>query len=257
MKSKKKAKKTLMQILPPIIVLVILIVGLELIVRLAGISPTVLPPPSAIGSALVNNFGQNLSAYFFESVFVILVGFGIGVPIGIAFASLLSQFRVLQKTLSPYVIILCTTPLITLIPLFMLWLGYGVEVKILVVIVQVVPIITLNSITGFQSVERSKVELMDAYGATKAEKFFKVVFPNALPYVFTGVKLGCIFATIATVSCEFTGFKGGLGTRVIYYSKYLQTDVVFAVILLIALIGIILFNVVNFIESRVVTWKIK
>ena len=67
--------------------------------------------------------------------------------------------------------------------------------------------------------------------------------------------MSSIFATIATISCEFTGFKGGLGTRVVYYAKFIQTDLVFAIVVVIALIGIALFNLVNFIESKVVTWQ--
>lgn len=240
---------------PPAVVLVILIAALELITRAFQIDPTILPPPSSVFTALAGHFVNDLLSHTLNTVGVILAGFAIGVPLGLVLAALFSQFGLLTKMLTPYVIILSTTPLLTLIPLFRLWLGFANWVKIVVIVVQIVPIICLNSITGFCSVSCEKQELMEAYGATKWESFWKVTFPNALPFIFTGVKLGCIFATIATISCELNGFSVGLGTRVTYYSKYLQTDTVFGVIILIAVIGILLFNVVCFIESKIVTWK--
>lgn len=252
---KKRLKRGLTSILPPLVVLILLLVVWELGVKLGGMDETVLPAPTSIFKALGTYFFRELFPYFLETVLVIFAGFIIGAPLGITFAAILSQFTLLKKTFSPFVIMLCTTPLITLIPLFMLWLGYDMWVKIVIVVFQMVPIITLNSITGFSSIENSKLELMDAYGATKKEKFFKVIFPNALPNVFTGIRLSSIFATIATISCEFTGFKGGLGTRVVYYAKFIQTDLVFAIIVVIALIGIALFNLVNFIESKAVKWN--
>jgi len=251
----KKKRRGWDAIVPPIILIMLLLVVWEMGVKVGNVSETVLPPPSLIFRALGNYFFTDLFPYFLETLLVIFAGFLIGAPFGITLAAVLSQFKLLNKAFNPFIIFLCTTPLITLIPLFMLWLGYDMWVKIVIVVFQMVPIITLNSLTGFSSIENSKLELMDAYGASKKEKFFKVILPNAMPNVFTGIRLSCIFATIATISCEFTGFKGGLGTRVVYYAKFIQTDLVFAIIIIIALIGIALFNLVNFMESRIVTWK--
>ncbi len=240
---------------PPIIVLIILIAALECLTRGFHIDPTILPPPSQMLTALIAHFVPDLMPHMANTVGCIAAGFLIGVPIGMFFAALFSQFGLLTKTFTPYVIILSTTPLLTLIPLFRLWLGFASWVKIVVVVVQIVTIVTLNSVTGFCSVGREKLELMDVYGATKWESFWKVTFPSALPFIFTGCKLGIIFATIATISCELTGFSEGLGSRVSVYSKFLQTDVVFAVIILIAVVGIVLFNIISFVEQKIVTWK--
>ena len=183
----KKKKKSLSSILPPIIVLIILLGVWEAGVRLGGVSETVLPAPTSIFTALGTYFFSDLFTYFLETLLVIFAGFIIGAPLGITLAAVLSQFKLLNKAFSPFIILLCTTPLITLIPLFMLWLGYDMWVKIVIVVFQMVPIITLNSITGFSSIERSKLELMDAYGATKKEKFFKVIFPHAMPMCSQGL----------------------------------------------------------------------
>ncbi len=247
--------KLIKNIAPPVIVLVVLVILLETVIRSLQIDPTILPTPSAIVASLVEHFSGDLFLHVLDTIGVILLGFVIGVPLGMILAALFSQFELLTKMLTPYIIILSTTPLLTLIPIFRLWLGFADWVKVVVIVVQIVPIVALNSITGFCSVSQEKKELMEAYGATKWESFWKVVFPNALPYIFTGIKLGGIFTTIATISCEMNGFSSGLGTRVKYYSKYLQTDTVFAVIILIAFIGIVLFKIISFVESKVVTWK--
>lgn len=240
---------------PPIVVLILLIGFLEGLTKGLHIDPTVLPSPSQMLTALVAHFVPDLMPHMFNTIGCILSGFLIGVPLGMVLAALFSQFGLLTKTFTPYVIILSTTPLLTLIPLFRLWLGFASWVKIVVVVVQIVPIITLNSVTGFCSVHKEKLELMESYGATRWESFWKVTFPSALPFIFTGCKLGIIFATIATISCELNGFSEGLGSRVSVYSKFLQTDVVFAVIILIAVVGIVLFDMISFVEQKVVTWK--
>ncbi len=248
-------KNAVSKYLPPIVVLILLIVLLEALTRGLHIDPAILPPPSAIGKALVDHFASDLASHTLNTVGVILAGFAIGVPLGLVVAAIFSQFISINKMLTPYIIVLSTTPMLTLIPLFKLWLGFGNWVKIVVIIVQIIPIVALNSITGFSSVSRDKLELMEVYGATRWETFWKVIFPNAAPFIFTGMKLGSIFATIATISCELNGFSEGLGTRVTYYSKYVQTDTVFAVIILIAILGYALFSIVCFVESKVVTWK--
>lgn len=250
-------KRTRSKYLPPLIALIVIIAALELITKGFGIEPTILPPPSKIFNALIRRFVDNLLAHTINTIGVIIAGFAIGVPLGFVLAAILSQFISLTKMLTPYIIVLSITPMLTLIPLFKLWFGFGNWVKIVIIVVQIIPIIALNSITGFQSVTSEKKELMEVYGATKWESFWKVTFPNALPFIFTGMRLGSIFATIATISCELNGFTEGLGTRVIYYSKYLETDTVYAVIIIIAVVGYTLFSLVNYAESKIITWKVE
>jgi ABC-type nitrate/sulfonate/bicarbonate transport system permease component len=242
-------------VIAPVITFIIIFGGLELIVRGFNISRQILPAPSAIVVALVNNFFSDLGEHFLLTIFEILTGFVVGVPLGIAFAALLSQNKLLLKAFSPYVIFLVTTPMLTLVPLFMMWLGFGGKARILVVILQTIPIVTLNSITGFNSVEKFKLNLARSLGATKNQTFFKVIFPNAMPQVFTGIKLGAIFATIAALGAQFAGARNGLGNRIIYYSRLIQTETAFASIVLVAIIGISMYMIISRVERHVVKWK--
>mgnify|MGYP001791743216 CR=1 FL=1 len=244
-----------MVVLAPIAVLAILLLGLELIVYVFKIPRQVLPSPHAILLALYTNFASAILSHLMITLYVILAGFVIGVPVGIFLAALLSQYKIVEKAFSPYVILLVTTPMITLVPLFMMWFGFGINVRVFVVILQTVPIVILNSITGFNTVDSSKIELADSMGATRIQKFVKIIFPNALPQVFTGIKLGGIFATIAAITAGFSGAKSGLGNRVLYFSKFIETEIAFACIILIALIGISLYMLISQVESRVIVWR--
>jgi len=252
---KKSSKEKNINILISIITFIIFFGGLEIIIHSFNISRQVLPAPSAILSALLKYFISDIFPHFLITLRIILLGFTIGVPIGIALAALISQFKIIEKAFSPYVISLVTTPLITLVPLFVMWFGFGENVRVLIVVLQTIPIVMLNSITGFNNIESSKLQLARSFGATRTQTFFKVIFPNATPYVFTGIKLGGIFATITTLGVEFSGAKSGLGSRIIYFSRLIETETAFSCILLIALIGITLFMVVSKIEKRIIIWR--
>ena len=252
---KKSNKEKNINILIPIITFIVFFGGLEIIIHSFNISRQVFPAPSAILSALSKYFISDISPHFLITLRVILLGIIVGVPIGIVLAALISQFKIIEKAFSPYIISLVTTPLITLVPLFVMWFGFGENVRVLIVVLQTIPIVMLNSITGFSNIERKKLQLARSFGATRIQTFFKVIFPNATPYIFTGIKLGGIFATITTVGVEFSGAKNGLGSRIIYFSRLIKTEEAFSCILLIALIGITLFMIASKIEKRIVIWR--
>jgi ABC-type nitrate/sulfonate/bicarbonate transport system permease component len=104
-------------------------------------------------------------------------------------------------------------------------------------------------------VEQSKLELARSMGATKFQTFIKIIFPNAMPQVFTGIKLGCIFSTIGSITADFVYGMQGLGFKVQQATKYVMTEVVYGSIILIAIIGFVLYKIVAIIEKKVIVWK--
>lgn len=252
---RKKKEFSLINFLAPLLVLVFLLVGLEIIARTTGISKFILPAPSAIIAQTLQKFPTDLWPHFLFTMKIIVFGFVIAVSLGMILAALFSQFNILVKAISPVIIWLVITPLITLIPLIMLWLGSDPNLRLIVVIVQATPIITLNTLTGFTTVETDKLELARSVGATKLQAFTKIAFMNAMPQVFTGIKLGCIFSTIGAISADFVAGTCGLGFRIIQYTKYNMTELTYGCIIIIALIGIGLYSLVNMVEKRVVLWK--
>ena len=148
------------------------------------------------------------------------------------------------------------TPMATLVPIFKLLWGVKPFVKVLIVILQCTPVIAVNSLSGFIHVPSEKKDLMKAFGCGKWESFFRVTIPNALPQIFTGLKLGCILCTIAAMSADISVGQGGLGYRITVSSAQSATDTAYATILVVAVIGVALYMIVTAIEARqVASWK--
>jgi len=192
-----KERKKKVYYIAPLVLLAVVIALVEFIVVAFDISRTVLPAPHAIFSHMVRNFERDILSHMLFTLRVILTGYFVAIPLGMLIAAISSQFNILIKAITPLNILLVVTPMITLVPLLMLWMGFDARVRIIVVILQATPIIAINTLTGFSRTEAMKLELMRSMGASRLQTFFKVVFPNALPQVFTGLKLGCIFSTIA------------------------------------------------------------
>lgn len=250
----KKKRKDLTSIVAPLVVLIILVLGLQLICTAFNVNEHVIPKPFDMVSETIRVFGDILPHFLF-TLKIVLLGFVISVPLGMLIAAVLSQSKVLTSALSPIILALVITPMMTLVPLMLLWLGTNPNLRLLVIIVQATPIITFNTLNGFTHVEKEKLELGAAVGASKLQTFVKITFMNAMPQVFTGVKLGCIFSVIGAISADFVGGKIGMGTRIVYYTKYNATAVTFGCIILVAVIGLALYYAVSAMERRVVLWK--
>lgn len=242
-------------LLYPLIVLAGIVIFLEIALRVFKLPETVFPTPIKVIIVLLNKFNTEVFPHFLITIQVIIIGILVAIPLGLLAAALLSQYKIMNKTFSPYVICWVTMPMIATVPLFMMWLGYGLFTRILMVSIQVSSMVALNSIAGFNKIEQDKLELMASLGAGKWTTFFKCIFPNSLPSVFAGIRLGCINATMTEIGIELTGFNSGIGTRVMIFATMVDTPLVFACILMTIILGILLFKTVSFIESRVVYWK--
>jgi ABC-type nitrate/sulfonate/bicarbonate transport system permease component len=215
----------------------------------------VLPPPSDVIGFTIHDFVSNLLPHFLFTLKVIVVGFCIAIPLGMAIAALFSQYRILIKAITPYIIFIVVTPMVTLMPLFMMWFGFDPNIRIMIVVLQATPIIALNAISGFSNVENSKLELMKSIGATRFQTFVKIIFPNATPQVFTGIKLGCIFSSIGAISADFVAGRYGLGYRIQQYSGLVMIEQAYGTILIVAIIGISLYEIIDTIEKKVIVWR--
>ena len=254
-KSKEHKNFKPINIIAPTVVLIVILIAAELIATFTGISEYILPKPSRIFSGTIEKFGPDIAQHFFFTLRIILIGFACSTVGGMLLAAVFSQFGIVTKAVSPVIVWLVITPMITLVPLLVLWLGPAPNLRMWVVIVQATPIITLNMLNGFTNVETEKLELAKSAGVTKMQRFTKIIFMNAMPQVFTGIKLGCIFSTIAALSADFVSGNRGMGFRITQYTKYNMTYLAYGCILLIVLIGLTTYSIVSAIERRVVIWK--
>lgn len=250
-----KAKSRWMAIAAPLIAIVILLILWELLVRGLHVSEKLFPAPSAIFQSLFENFGSVIAPDLWISVKNIVIGYCLAVPIGFVLAAVCSQFKLVTKAVTPVLIILMITPMSTLVPIFKLSLGATAALKILVIVLQTAPVIALNSLTGFANPVENNTKVLKTMGCGRWETFFRGTVPNALPQVFTGLELGCILGTIASMGADISVGQGGLGYRVSIYAAFAATPSAFATILVAAVVGVVLFEIVATVERLVVTWK--
>lgn len=251
MKSTSKA----VNFLAPVTVIILLLVIWQAGCSIFHISFHLLPKPTEIFTALRRNFADTIFPDMLLSLRVMLIGYLVAVPLGFMIAAAASQFKIAVRTITPVLIILMVTPMATLVPEFKLFLGVSPAVKVLIVILQCTPVIAVNSLTGFAHVPEDKRNLMKAMGCGRWETFLRVTIPNAMPQIFTGLKLGCILCTIAAMSADISVGQGGLGYRIAISSSHSATDTAYAAIVTAAVIGVLLYSLVSLIERKAVTWK--
>jgi len=244
----------LKQILGIVAVAVIVIGGWELIVSLKKIPEYVFPKPSAIVTALVTSF-PTVYPHFLFTLAELVLGYIVGASIGLVLAAVLTQIPYIEKIITPYILLLITTPTIALVPLLMLRLGFTIWPRIIAVSLAVGPMVMINSVTGFRRTSLAKIALAKSYGATTFQIFTKIRFPLALPMINVGLLVGGIFGLITAVGSDMVGGKIGLGNRIAYYSSLARTANFFAVILLVSIIGISIWVIMANVGKKWASWS--
>ena len=235
-------------------VAVAIIGGVELAVNVFNIPSYIFPAPSKIGSALVNSFDV-LWPHLLVTLQELAIGYTIGAIIGILLAGAITQFPFAEKIITPYIILLVTTPMIALVPLLVLNMGFGLEPRIVAVVLAVGPMVMINSATGFRRTDMAKIALARSYGASTMQIFVKIRFPLALPMIIVGLMVGGIFGLLTAVGAEMVGGGEGLGSRLVFYSSLARMEPFFATIVIIATIGITLYVIFFLIGKKWASWE--
>ena len=227
----------------------------ELIVYVFKIKSYVLPPPSEILIALVKYRTLMLTEalYTIRSMFI---GYIIAVILGVLMAVPIAFSPFMQRTIYPLLVFSQLVPKVALAPIFIIWFGFRLLPKLMVVFLLSYFPVVLNSIVGLKTIDPEIIQLSRSTGASPARLFFKVRLPNALPTFFTGFKLAAISATIGAVIGEFIGSDAGLGFVILTANGDLQTDMSFAAIIVLTLMGLLLYFTIEFIERMVIPWHV-
>src|SRR4029079_8456945 len=220
------------EILAIILVAVAVIGGLEIWVRARRVKTYILPRPSAVGSALFHHFDDLFWPHVKVTLFELGVGYAIGATIGILLAAVITQVPFVEKIITPYILLLVTTPMMALVPLLQLKYGFTSTPRIIPVALASGPMVMINSATGFRRTDLAKIALARSYGASTLQIFRKVRFPLALPMIIVGFMVGWIFGLLTAVGGEMVApsEEGGLGERLVYFSSLARMDQFGAVI---------------------------
>jgi NitT/TauT family transport system permease protein len=234
---------------------VLVIGGIELLVRVLQIPAVILEPPSVVIGTLVVNFVPVFLPFLLTTLAELGLGLLIGATIGLVLAAVITQRPMVEKIVTPYIIVLVTTPMLALVPLLQLRLGYGIEPKVIAVILASGPMVMINSATGFRRTDLAKIALARSYGASTLQVFRHIRFPLALPMIIVGFMVGSIFGLLTAVGAEIVGGDSGLGSRLTFYSSYINMPMFFATILLLALLGISIYVIFFFIGKKWASWE--
>ncbi|KKC38039.1 ABC transporter permease [Devosia epidermidihirudinis] len=237
-----------------IMVAVVIIGGTELAIRLLEVPLYIFPPPSAIGMALVTEW-PFLWPHLVTTLCELLIGFSIGASVGFVLAAVITQFPFAEKIITPYILLLVTTPMLALVPLLVLRFGFGWEPRIIAVALASGPMVMINSATGFRRVDLAKIALARSFGASTFQIFTKIRIPMAMPMIMVGLMVGSIFGLLTTVGAEMVGGAEGLGNRLNYYSSMIRMPQFFAVITLLAVIGISIYVIFFLIGKKWTSWE--
>jgi len=238
----------------------LLLATIEACIRGFDIPSYIFPAPSEIILALYKGFAAPLlsqSAYYTHLLTTLteaLSSFAIGTVLGIALGAAIAEFPILRRLLLPYVIGLQSVPKVALAPLFVVWFGLGISSKIVLGVLLTFFPLMVNTIAGFASVEKDRLELMQSLKSSPWKTFRYVKLPSALPFIFAGLEMAAAYSVLGAVVGEFVGGTRGLGVLMLNRNAALDIAGSMAALVLLAVLGITLQKVVAIARNRLLFW---
>jgi putative hydroxymethylpyrimidine transport system permease protein len=221
---------------------------------LLGLESFLVPSPAEIASSLWENRSL-LAENAWVTIQEILLGFLIGLGIGLGFAFLLRPFEALRLSFYPLIVASQAIPIVVFAPILVVWFGYGIGPKLAVVALVCFFPIAVATADGLRSVDPEATKMMRTLDASRRQLLWRLEAPTALPFTFSGAKIGVTFAPIAAVFGEWVGADSGLGHLILQDNAQLETARVFAAALLLSAIAIGLYGLLALAERYIVTWR--
>jgi ABC-type nitrate/sulfonate/bicarbonate transport system permease component len=242
------------RLLPPLAFSVLVLIAWQLVAVAGDLRETILPRPTVVASHLYDQ-RQLLIDNAWVTLKEILVGFALALAVGLTLAVLVSTSWVIERAVYPWMIASQMVPIVAIAPLLVVWFGFDLTPKVIVVaLVSFFPL-AVNTIDGLRAPPREMIDLMRTLGAGGLKIFRIVQVPAALPFVFSGAKIAIAFATLGAVFGEWVGASEGLGYLILTLNNQSATADVFATIFVLSLLGIGLFGLVAALERVVLRWR--
>ena len=254
-KARGRGTEWLRQRMGALLVALFLLVAWEVAVRVLGVKEYLLPPPSRIWIEFTKRSGVVMDGAWVTTQ-EILGGYLLAVVVSIPFALAVTYSRFMENAVYPVVVFLQIVPKIAVAPLFIIWFGFGYTPKLLIVFLLSFFPIVVSSIAGFKAVDPEIADFARTTGAGGWKLFAKIRLPQALPDIFTGMKVGAALSATAAIVAEFVASDSGLGYLLLQYNGNLDTPMVFAVIFLLSFIGLAVYYTVEFIERITIPWHV-
>jgi NitT/TauT family transport system permease protein len=219
------------------------------------VSAFILPPPTAVFSRFLEIVQQpDTWRHTFVTAYETLVGFLVALGLGVGLGLVVGKVPWLEKALEPFIVASQVIPKVALVPLFVVWFGFGITTKVIVAAVLAFFPIFSNTLLGVKSVELGHRDVMQSLNASRAQVFWKLDLPSALPYVLTGMEVGIVLAVIGAVVGEYLGGNEGLGYMAVASMNAYDTTQLFAVIIQLTLLGFVLYLGIGMLRRWLIPW---
>jgi len=225
----------------------------ELYVVWGDVKESTLPAPTAIAESLWEN-REMLAENAWVTIKEILIGFAVAIVVGVGVATLIRSSQKIERAVYPWLVVSQMIPIPAIAPILVIWTGFDLRPKIMVIaLVSFFPI-AVNTIDGLRAAEPELLNLLKTLRANAWQRFRKAQLPAALPFLFSGLKVAAAFSVIGAVFAEWVGASEGLGYLILVLNNQTATTDMFAVIVVLALIGISLFLIVTLVERLMLPW---
>jgi putative hydroxymethylpyrimidine transport system permease protein len=224
------------------------------IAELFSLEPYLVPSPAEIAQSLWENrslLAENAWVTLREMAFGILAA----IVVGIGFAIAMHRWRVVRDASYPLIVASQTIPILVIAPILIVWFGYGIAPKVVIIALVCFFPLTINALDGLRAVEPEAVKMMRSLNASRWQLFRRVEAPTALPHVFTGAKIAVVIAPIGAVFAEWSGSSAGLGHLIQSDSANFEVARQFATVAVLSAMALVLMGLTVLAERRVVRWR--
>lgn len=243
-----------MDVLLPGLVFVLVTLAWEFALPVLGVESYLLPTPSAIAAAFAADY-PTILADLKVTLIEFLIGFSATVVAGYLLALAMAYSRTLETTFYPYVIVIRSIPVVTLLPIFIIWFGFGFSsIVVISFVISFFPMV-VNALSGFKSTDEELIDMLRSFSANRREVYWNVYRYSSLPSVFAGLKICTILAFTGAIVGEFLLGNEGIGYLILSYNNSLETASMFASILTVSVTELLIFGSIHKLEDFVVDWQ--
>lgn len=240
----------------PLLFLLLLFFLWEFLIKKMDIPTWLVPTPSQIIAEGIKGW-SNFYPHLLSTIKLSLVGFLIGVGFGIVVAIVLHLIPPLREAFYPLIILSQNIPVIVLAPLLVIWFGFGLLPKLIIITLVCFFPITIAALDGFRQTSPELKHYLNMAGASKSQLFWKLELPYALPAIFSGLKISATYSVMGAVISEWLGAKSGIGVYMTLASSSFRTDRVFVAIFWIMILSLLLFMIIKIMERFFIRWQYK
>jgi len=224
-------------------------------VKVLHLSSLVLPTPLEVAGALAEGLRGPLWIHIWVTLQEIVLGFLLGSLLGVGLGTLIAHSELARRVLNPYLVASQAMPKLALAPIFVIWFGFGITPKVVIAaLICFFPLLE-NTITGLNAVEETKLELFRMLTASRWQTFYKLRAPNALPFIFAGLRVAIVLSVVGAIVGEYVGANRGLGALIIATQGSFDTPVMFSVFVVLTVVGTVLYKIMEVLEKVLFGWR--